>query len=99
MEPDPATVPVNMTEQLPAESVQVVVLKEPPVVPAVNVKVTMPVGMLVDVVVSVTLAATEAVQLVPPNAMLQLTFATLVDVLSLPVAVTVIVAAELVLVL
>jgi hypothetical protein len=42
---------------------------------------------------------TEAVQLVPPNAMLQLTFATLVEVLSLPVAVTVTLAPGLVLVL
>lgn len=73
--------------------------KLPPVVPAVNVKVTVPVGAFVAAVVSVTVAATEAVQLLPPNGMLQLTGPTEVDVLSLPVAVTVIAAAELVLVL
>ena len=47
----PAVVPVNITEQLPAESRQVLALSEPPVVPAVNVKVTVPVAVLVDVVV------------------------------------------------
>ena len=88
----PAIVPVNLTEQLPAESRQVLALSEPPVVPAVNVKVTVPVGVLVDVVVSVTVAATEALQLLVPRAMLQLTFPTLVDVLSLTVAVTVTIA-------
>ena len=88
----PAVVPVNITEQLPAESRQVLALSEPPVDPAVNVKVTVPVGVVVDVVVSVTVAATEVVQLPAPSAMLQLTFPTLVEVLSLLVAVTVTVA-------
>jgi hypothetical protein len=88
---------LNVTEQLPAESVQVVALNEPPVVPAVNVKVTVPVGMFVDVVVSVTVAVTEAVQLDPPNGTVQLTAGTDVDVLSLAVADTVTVAAALVL--
>ena len=88
----PAIVPVNLTEQLPAESRQVLALSEPPVDPAVNVKVTVPVGVLVDVVVSVTVAATEVVQLLAPSAMLQLTFPILVEVLSLLVAVTVTVA-------
>ena len=92
MEPVPAIVPVNLTEQLPAESRQVLALSEPPVVPAVNVKVTVPVGVLVDVVVSVTVAATEVVQLLAPSAMLQLTFPTLMKVLSLLVEVTVTVA-------
>jgi hypothetical protein len=82
IEPEPAAVPVNMTEQLPAESVQVVALNEPPVVPAVNVKVTIPVGTFDAVVESTTVAVTEAEQLEAPNAMLQLTFPTLVDVLS-----------------
>lgn len=84
----PAVVPVNITEQLPAESRQLLALSEPPVVPAVNVKVTVPVGVSVDVVVSATVAVTEALQLLVPRAMLQLTFPTLVDVLSLTVTVT-----------
>jgi len=102
-EPEPADVPVNITEQLvtpdTVDSVQVGELRLPPVVPAVKVNVTVPVGALDTVVVSTTVAVTEAVQLVAPNAMLQLTFPTLVEVLSLPVAVTVIVAAALALVL
>lgn len=88
-----------MTEQLPDERLQVVALNEPPVVPALSVKVTMPVGVLAGVVVSATVAVTAAVQLVEPNPMLQLTFPTLIDVLSLGVAVTVTVAAALELVL
>lgn len=76
-----------------------VALKEPPVVPTVSVNVTIPVGVFVGVVVSVTVAVTGAVQLDPPNGMLQLIFATLVEVLSLGVDATVIVAAALVLVL
>jgi hypothetical protein len=103
IEPEPAVVPVKVTEQLvtPAvvESVQVFEDNEPPVVPAVSVKVTVPVGAFDAVVVSATVAVTEAVQLDPPKAMLQLTFPTLVDVLSLLAVVTEIVAAELVLVL
>ncbi len=94
-------VPLNMTEQLvtPAvlDKLHVLATSEPPVVPAVNVKVTMPVGALEAVVVSATVAVTDAVQLVAPNAMLQLTLPTLVDVVSLPVTVTVTVAAALVL--
>ena len=61
--------------------------------------VTVPVGAFEGVVVSATVAVTEAVQLVPPNAMLQLTLPTLVDVLSFDETVTVTDAAELVLVL
>jgi len=41
-DPEPAVVPVNVTEQLPDESVQLGALNVPPVVPAVNVKVTVP---------------------------------------------------------
>lgn len=99
IDPEPADVPVNMTEHVPDERMQVVALNEPPVVPAVNVKVIVPVGVFVGVVVSATVAATLAVQLVPPNAIVQLTAPTLVEVLSLPVAVTVTVAAALLLVL
>lgn len=76
-----------------------VALKEPPVVPAVRVNVTAPVAIFDAVVVSVTVAVTVAEQLVPPRAMLQLTLPTLVEVLSLPVTVTVTVAAPLVLAL
>ncbi len=86
MEPDPAVVPVNMTEQLvtPAtvERLQVLELRLPPVVPAVRVNVTVPVGALEGVVVSATVAVTEAVQLLAPKAILQLTFPMLVEVLS-----------------
>ena len=96
----PAVVPVNVTEQLPAEdNTQVLALNDPPVVPGVNVKVTEPVGVFEAVVVSVTVAVTVAVQLVAPSAILQLTLPILVEVLSLPVTVTETVAAELVLVL
>ena len=53
----PVAVPVKVAEQLPADSVQVERLNEPPVVPADNVKVTVPpVGVLAGVVVSVTVA-------------------------------------------
>jgi hypothetical protein len=44
-----------------------------------------PVGVLAAVVVSVTVAVTLAVQLVAPRAMLQLTFGTVVEVLSFAV--------------
>src|SRR5712692_10902483 len=93
-------VPVNVTEQLPAEdNTQVLALKEPPVVPAVNVNVTVPPGIFEAVIVSATVAVTLAVQLAPPSEILQLTAPTRVEVLSLPAAVTATVAAELVLVL
>ncbi len=94
-EPEPAVVPVNVTEQLPADKVQPLALNEPPVVPAANVKVTVPVGLFDAVVVSVTVAVTVAVQLVAPSATLQLTSPTTVDVSSLPVTVTVTIATEL----
>jgi len=102
-DPEPALVPVNVTEHLVTpevvDSVQVGELRLPPVVPGVNVNVTVPVGKFEAVVVSATVATTEAVQLLAPNAMLQLTFPTLVEVLSLLVTVTVTVAAALLLVL
>ena len=102
-EPDPAVVPVNVTEQLVTLAVvdkaQVLEIRLPPVVPAVRVNATVPDGALDGVVVSATVAVTLAVQLVAPSAMLQLTFGTVVEVLSLPVAVTVTVAAALLLVL
>jgi hypothetical protein len=83
MDPVPAELPVKMTEQLPAEDkVQLLVLREPPVVPAVKEKVTVPPGILEAVVVSVTVAVTVAVQLGAPDAMLQEIFPTPVDVLS-----------------
>lgn len=99
MDPEPAVVPVKMTEHVPDERTQLVALNEPPVVPAVRVKVTVPEGVFAGVVVSATVATTLAVQLVPPNAIVQLTFGTDVEVLSLAVTATVIVAAALVLVL
>ena len=103
MDPEPALVPVNVTEHLVTpemvDRVQVGELRLPPVVPGVNVNVTVPVGKFEPVVVSATVAMTEAVQLLAPSAMLQLTFPTLVEVLSLLVTVTVTVAAALVLVL
>src|SRR5437588_760994 len=98
-DPEPAVVPVKVTEQLVTPDVvdklQVGELREPHVVPAVSVNVTIPAGALEAVVVSATVAVTEAIQLVPPNAILQLTFPTLVDVLSFDETVTVTVAAEL----
>jgi hypothetical protein len=101
--PDPALVPVNMTEQLLPErlpeSAQVVALSDPPVVPGVNEKVTVPVGVFVGVVVSTTVAVTAVVQLDAPRAMLQVTAGMLVKALSFGVADTVTVAEALVLAL
>ena len=92
-EPEPADVPVNMTEQLvtpdTVERVQVGELREPPVLPAVSVKVTVPVGTFEAVVVSATVAVTDAAQLVLHRAMLQFTFGTVVEVLSFTVKVTI----------
>ena len=85
-DPEPAVVPVNVTEQLVTPDVvdkrQLLVLKEPPVVPAVKMKFTLPPGAFEAVVVSMIVAVTLAVQLAVPNAMLQLTFPTLAEVLS-----------------
>lgn len=71
----------------------------PPVVPTVNVKVTLPVGEFAAAVVSVTVAVNDEVQLAPPSAMVQLTLGTAVEVLSLDVEDTVTVEAVLALVL
>jgi hypothetical protein len=77
---------VNVAEQLVTlavvDNVQVVEMREPPVVPGVRVNVTVPVGAFVAAVVSATVAMTLAEQLLPPNAIVQLTAPTLVDVLS-----------------
>lgn len=88
---------MKVTKQLPAVRVQDGELKDPPVVPAVRVKVTIPLGVFAGVVVSVTVAVTDAVQLDPPNGIVQLTVPTLVEVLSFGVAVTVTVATLLLL--
>ena len=82
-DPEPALVPVNVTEQLPAgDNVQLLTLREPAVVPVVRAKFTVPPGVFEALVVSMTVAVTLAAQLVTPNLMLQLTFPTLVEVLS-----------------
>src|SRR5207253_2123235 len=102
-DPEPAVVPVKVTEQLVTPDVvdklQVGELRELHAVPTRRASDLVPAGALEAVVVSATVAVTEAIQLVPPNAILQLTFPTLVDVLSFNDTVTVTVAAELVLVL
>src|SRR5437588_105000 len=62
-DPEPAVVPVKVTEQLVTPDVvdklQVGELREPPVVPAVSVNVTVPAGALEAVVVSATVARSE----------------------------------------
>jgi hypothetical protein len=74
---------VKVTEQLLADdSIQLLVLREPPVVPAIRAKLTLPPGILEATVVSVTVAVTVAVQLATPEAILQLTGPRLVDVVS-----------------
>src|SRR3989442_14860944 len=88
-EPEPADVPVNITEQLvtpdTVERVQVGELREPPVLPAVSVKVTVPVGTFEAVVGSATVTVTDAAQVVPPRAIFQFTFGTVVEGLSFTV--------------
>src|SRR5438132_1349011 len=85
-DPEPAVGTVKVTEQLARRR-----LHEKPlcdestdvcVVEVVSVNVTVPAGALEGVVVSATVAVTEAVQLLAPKAILQLTFPTLVEVLS-----------------
>src|SRR5947208_3441268 len=102
-DPEPAVVPVKVTEQLVipyvVDKLQVGEITKLFPYTTLFRSVTVPVGALEAVVVSATVAVTEAIQLVPPNAILQLTFPTLVDVLSFDETVTVTVAAELVLVL
>ncbi len=85
-EPVPTVVPAKATEQLvtpdTVDRVQLLALREPPVVPAVKTKFTVPPGAFEAVVVSTTVAETLDVQLVAPRAMLQLTVPIPVDVLS-----------------
>src|SRR5947208_11820693 len=102
-DPEPAVVPVKVTEQLVTPDVvdklQVGELREPPVVPAVSVNVTVPAGALEAVVVSATIAVKDTIELVTSKAIMQPTFPTQVDVLSFYETVTVTVAAELALLL
>lgn len=72
---------MKVTEQPLKKRVQVVALNEPPVVPGVSVKVTVPVGVLAAVG-SATVPTTLTVQLVPPNAIVQLIAPTLAIVTS-----------------
>jgi len=92
-DPEPAVVPVNMTEQLVTPEVvdklQMLELRLPHVVPAVKVNATAPIGAFEAVVVSATVAVTDAAQFAPPRAMLQLTLGTVVEVLSFAVKVTI----------
>ena len=98
-EPEPPVVPVKVTEQLvtpdAVDRVHVSELREPPVVPAVRVNVTVPVGEFDGVAVSATVAVIVAVQLAAPRAMLQLASGTLVVVASKDDTVTEIVEAAL----
>src|SRR5438552_2860668 len=102
-DPEPAAVPHKVTEQLPTphvfDQLQDGELREPPVVPAVSVNVTVPAGALEAVVLSVLVTVTEPIQLYTPSLLDALPISTLVDVLSFDETVTVTVAAELVLVL
>src|SRR5437899_1551659 len=59
MDPEPTVVPVKLTKQLPAgDSAQLLALREPPVVPAVKAKLTLPPGVFEAVVVSMTVEVT-----------------------------------------
>ena len=74
---------MRVTEQLPPDNVQVLLLNVAAPVVIVNVKVTVPVGVFDGVVVSATVTMTLVVQLVPPAGMLQVMVAgRLVVVLS-----------------
>ena len=92
-DPEPADAPVNTTEQLitpeVVDKLQALELRLPPVVPAVKVNVIVPTGAFEAVVVSATVAVTDVAQLALPSATLQLTFGTLVEVLSFAVKVTI----------
>src|SRR3989442_13611062 len=93
MDPEPALVPVNVTEHLVTpemvDRVQGGELRLPPVVPGVNVNVTVLVGKFEAVGVSATVAMMEAGQVLSPTAVLHLTFPTPVKGLPLPENVTV----------
>ena len=71
----PVAVPVKVTEQLPADKMQLAALNDPPVVPADRVKVTVPVGVIfVPVaVLSVTVAVHVEPTLIGTEAGLQAT--------------------------
>ena len=87
-DPEPAVVPVKVTEQLPVEdNVHLSALREPPVLPPVSEKVTVPPGIFGAVVVSVTLAVTIAVQLVTPRPILQEAGPTEVEVSSFTIVI------------
>ena len=89
----PVAVPVKVTEQLPDVRPQLAALREPPVVPADNVKVTVPVGVFDGVVMSETVAVQVDAWLITTG-LLQLTA---VDVLSFTGCVTLTVDAGLLL--
>src|SRR5437016_2050211 len=102
-DPEPAVVPVKVTEQLVTPEVvdkpELEELSKPVFGPALRVNVTVPAGALEAVVVSATLAVTESILLVPPTAIIYTL--SLHDALpiSFDEAVTVTVAASLLLVL
>lgn len=99
--PEPAVVPVNVTEQVvpvePVDNVQLFALSEPPVVPGFSVKVTDPLGVFVEAVRSETIASIVRVQLLPPRGILQVPPVTSVLVISVGLVVTVTVTVGLVL--
>src|SRR5439155_526538 len=99
-DPEPAVVPVKVTEQLVTPDVvdklQVGELREPPVVPAVSVNITEAPTSLVQSGGHAAGGLTQEIQQVPPNDKLQLTFPTLMDVLSFNETVTVTFAVELI---
>src|SRR5438477_149044 len=84
-DPEPAVVPVKVTEQLVTPDVvdklQVGELRERKSTRLNTSHMTVSYAALESEEISATVAVTEAIQLVPPNAILQLTFPTLVDVL------------------
>src|SRR5437667_12775850 len=102
-DPERAVVPVYVSKSdvtpYVVDKLQVGELREPPVVPAVSVNVTVPAGALEGVVVSATVAVTEAVQLRSEERRVGKACRTRVDVLHFDETVTVTVAAELALVL
>jgi hypothetical protein len=82
MDAEPVVVALNLTEQLPADRVQVLLVRKPPVEPGVRVKVIVPVGVFDVTFRSVTVAVMSVAQLVAPVAILQFVFGTFVAVLS-----------------
>ena len=84
-DPVPPVVPVNVTEQVPAEdNVQLLALSEPPV--NVKVNVTVPVGVLVvPAAVSVTVAVHDVAWLIAMVVGLQATVVVVVRLLTVTV--------------